>query len=149
MYSDYGLYVDGTWRPAASGETYVSMNPADEEPLGAVPSAGEADVLAAIDAARRGMAVWGQIGSWDRARIIRRIGELMVERTEDLARWMTLEVGKPLAQSRREIQLSADQFEWYAEETKRLYGRTVESRLPGGRIEVTARPVGVVAAFTA
>ncbi len=149
MYSDHGLFIDGTWRPAASGVTYVSINPADEEPLGAVPSAGEADVLAAVEAAERGMAAWGQVGSWDRARIIRRIGELLVERSEDLARRMTLEVGKPLAQSRREIQLSADQFEWYAEETKRLYGRTVESQLPGGRIEVTSRPVGVVAAFTA
>ena len=149
MYGDYGLFVDGAWRPAASGETYVTINPTDEEPLGEAPSAGEADVLAAIDSARRGMAAWGDVDSWSRARIIRRIGELMVERTEDLARLMTLEVGKPLAQSRREIQLAADQFEWYAEETKRLYGRTVESRLPGGRIEVTARPVGIVAAFTA
>ena len=111
MYSDYGLYIDGTWRPAASGETYVNVNPADEEPLGAAPIAGEADVRAAIDAARRGMAAWSEVGSWDRATIIRRIGELMVERAEDLARWMTLEVGKPLAQSRREIQLAADQFE--------------------------------------
>lgn len=149
MYTDHGLFIDGNWRPAASGDTYVSINPADEEPLGEVPSAGEADALAAIDAAGRGMAAWAQTGSWDRARIIRRIGELLVERSEDLARRMTLEVGKPLAQSRREIQLSADQFEWYAEETKRLYGRTVESQLPGGRIEVTSRPVGVVAAFTA
>lgn len=149
MYSEFGLFVDGTWRPAASGETYVTINPADEEPLGEAPSAGEADVLAAIDSAGRGMAAWGEVDSWSRARIIRRIGELMVERSEDLARRMTLEVGKPLAQSRREIQLAADQFEWYAEETKRLYGRTVESRLPGGRIEVTGRPVGIVAAFTA
>ena len=149
MYGEYGLFVDGAWRPAVSGETYVTINPTDEEPLGEAPSAGEADVLAAIDSAGRGMAAWGEVDSWSRARIIRRIGELMVERTEEIARRMTLEVGKPLAQSRREIQLAADQFEWYAEETKRLYGRTVESRLPGGRIEVTARPVGIVAAFTA
>ncbi len=149
MYGEFGLFIDGAWRPAASGETYTTINPADEEPLGDAPSAGEADVQAAIEAAERGMAAWGAVGSWDRAKVIRRVGELMLERTEDLARRMTLEVGKPLAQSRREIQLAADQFEWYAEETKRLYGRTIESRLPGGRIEVTARPVGVVAAFTA
>ncbi len=149
MYGEFGLFVDGAWCPAASGETYVTINPTDEEPLGEAPSAGEADVLAAIESAGRGMSAWGEVDSWSRARIIRRIGELMLERTEEIARRMTLEVGKPLAQSRREIQLAADQFEWYAEETKRLYGRTVESRLPGGRIEVTARPVGIVAAFTA
>ncbi len=149
MYGEYGLYIDGAWRPAASGETYVTINPATEEPLGEVPSAAAADVDAAIEAAARGMAEWRATQPWERARIIRRIAELMAERIDRLARWMTLEVGKPLAQARREVQLSIDQFEWYSEETKRLYGQTVESRLPGGRILVTAQPVGVVAAFTA
>jgi succinate-semialdehyde dehydrogenase/glutarate-semialdehyde dehydrogenase len=73
----------------------------------------------------------------------------MTARTEDVARCMVLETGKPLAQARREWQLSIDQFRWHAEEARRIYGRIVESRAPGGRIEVHHEPVGVVAAFTA
>ncbi|NNG04937.1 MAG: NAD-dependent succinate-semialdehyde dehydrogenase [Inquilinus sp.] len=149
MYGDHGLYIDGSWRPAVSGDTYGVVNPADEEPLGEAPAAGPADVEAAIAAAERALASWRETQSWERARIIRRIGELLAERAGAIARVLTLEVGKPLAQAEREVQLAADQFEWYAEETKRLYGQIVESRLPGGRIQVTARPVGVVAAFTA
>ena len=103
MYQDYGLYIDGGWRPAASGEVYAPVNPATEEALGEAPSAGEADVHAAIAAAERGLAVWRKTDPWERARIIRRIGDLMSERVDDLAKWLTLELGKPLAQSKGEV----------------------------------------------
>ena len=149
MYQDYGLYIDGGWRPAASGETYAPVNPATEEALGEAPSAGEADVHAAIAAAERGLAVWRKTDPWERARIIRRIGDLMSERIDDLAKWLTLELGKPLAQSKGELGLSVDQFHWFAEETKRIYGQTVEARTADERLTVTYQPVGIVAAFTA
>ena len=149
MYQDYGLYINGEWRPAASGDTYAPINPATEETLGEAPSAAETDVRAAIAAAERGFEVWRKTEPWERARIIRRIGDLMGERIEDLAKWLTLELGKPLAQSRGELGLSIDQFHWFAEEAKRVYGQTVEARTADERLIVTYQPVGVVAAFTA
>lgn len=149
MYERYGLFIDGNWRPAFSGATYGVVNPATEEPLGEAPRASAEDAEAAIASAERGLQAWQGKTSWERARIIRRIGELLTERSADIARTMTLEVGKPLAQSQREIALSADQFEWMAEEARRIYGHTLDSRVPGGQISVTYEPVGIVAAFTA
>jgi succinate-semialdehyde dehydrogenase/glutarate-semialdehyde dehydrogenase len=149
MYEQYGLFVGGQWRAASDGATYTVTNPANEEPLGKAPLATRADVEAAIGAAQKALASWRRTQPWERARIIRRIGDLMRERLDALARTMTLEVGKPLAQSKAEMQGSVEQFEWYAEETKRIYGQIVESRTPGGTIQITYEPVGVVAAFAA
>jgi len=149
MYGELGLFINGEWQAARSGRTYPVINPATEEPLGQAPSAGAADTEAAIAAAARGLEIWRRTQPWERSRIIRKIGELMREQTDELARWMTLEVGKPLAQAEGEVQLAADQFEWFAEETKRIYGQTVESRTATSRLMVTYQPVGVVAAFAA
>ena len=149
MYEHYGLFIDGDWRCAADGATYETVDPATEESLGVVPSAGESDVAAAIEAAARGMAAWRTHDPWSRSRTIRRIGELIEERIDDIAQCMSREVGKPVAQSTRELRLSIDQFIWYSEETKRIDGQLLESRVPGGRIMVSHEPVGVVAAFTA
>lgn len=149
MYDDYGLYIGGRWRGASDGGTYPVLNPATEEPLGEAPAATVDDVDAAIDAAAEGLKVWRATQPWERSRIIRRIGDLMQERLEDIARAITLEIGKPLAQSRIEVQMSLDQFHWYADETRRIYGQLIESRTPNHRIMVTYQPVGVVAAFSA
>ncbi|MEZ5667873.1 MAG: NAD-dependent succinate-semialdehyde dehydrogenase [Alphaproteobacteria bacterium] len=149
MYEKYGLFIGGTWRGASDGGTYSVLNPATEESLGDAPAATVDDVEAAIAAAEDGLKTWRKTQPWERARIIRRIGELMQERIEDLARTMTLEIGKPLAQSRIELQMSIEQFTWYAEETKRIYGQLVEARTPDHRIMITYQPVGVVAAFSA
>jgi succinate-semialdehyde dehydrogenase/glutarate-semialdehyde dehydrogenase len=149
MYRPDGLYIDSKWRAASNGATFTVINPATEEPLGQVPNATEADVDAAIAAAAKGLAIWRRTQPWERARIIRRVGELMREREADIARALSLEVGKPLAQAKGEAQMAAEQFEWFAEETKRIYGQTVESRLANGRITIAYQPVGVVAAFAA
>jgi succinate-semialdehyde dehydrogenase/glutarate-semialdehyde dehydrogenase len=149
MYEGYGLFVGGQWRPAAGGASYAVTNPATEEPLGRAPLASAEDAEAAIAAAAKALPAWRRTQPWERARVIRRIGELMRERIDALARIMTLEVGKPLAQSKAELQGSIEQFEWFAEETKRLYGQIVESRTAGGTIHITYEPVGVVAAFSA
>ncbi len=149
MYADYGLYIDGGWRGANSGSTYPVIDPATEEVLGEAPAAQDDDVEAAIAAADKGFQVWRNTQPWERSRLIRRIGELMEERKEEIATYMTREIGKPLAQARIEVNMSIEQFYWYAEETKRIYGQLVEPRAPNTRIMVTYQPVGIVAAFSA
>ncbi len=149
MYEGHGLYIDGAWRKSASGATYVAINPATEEPIGEAPVAGREDALLAIAAAERGLEAWRRTPAWDRARVLRKVAILLTERMEEIARILTIEVGKPLAQSRREVQLSIDQFEWFAEETKRIFGQSLESRVKDGRMLVDYEPVGIVAAFTA
>ena len=149
MYSERGLFIDGAWRRhGGAGENPV-LDPATGESLGDVPMASADDTRDAIASAAQAFSTWSITPAWTRAEILHRVADAMTARTEAAARTMTLESGKPLAQSRREWQLSIDQFRWYAEEARRIYGRIVESRAPGGRIEVTHEPVGVVAAFTA
>ncbi|HUG62283.1 MAG TPA: NAD-dependent succinate-semialdehyde dehydrogenase [Methylomirabilota bacterium] len=149
MYETSGLFIDGAWRSKGShGETGV-VDPATGETIGVVPAAGVDDVEEAIAAAARGLKAWRATPAWSRADILHAVATVMQERTEEAARRIVLEAGKPLAQARREWALSVDQFRWHAEEARRIYGRIVESRVPGGRIEVLHEPVGVVAAFTA
>lgn len=149
MYDSFGLFIDGQWRAANSGATYEVHDPATEEVLGSAPAADSTDVQAAIDAAGRGQERWRGFDPWSRAVVLRAVGDALTRRREEIARIMTLEVGKPLEQSRGEVGLAIDQFYWYAEETKRIYGQTIESRLPSGRMTVSYEPVGIVAAFTA
>jgi len=143
------LYIDGQWRAASNGATFTVINPATEEPLGQMASATEQDVDAAIAGAQKGFEVWRKVQPWERARVIRKVGDLLREREDAIAKALTLEVGKPLAQAKGEAQSSAEQFEWFAEETKRIYGQTVESRAANGRMIIDYQPVGVVAAFAA
>jgi len=149
MYEEYGLYIDGGWRPAISGDTYPTINPATEEPIGNAPAAEAADAEAAIASATRGLAVWRATHPFERAKVLRKIAALIGERTEAIARMIAIEVGKPLAQARREVGGSVEQFEWYAEEAKRIYGEILPSRTPDGKIVVEYQPVGIVATYTA
>jgi succinate-semialdehyde dehydrogenase/glutarate-semialdehyde dehydrogenase len=149
VYDGLGLYIDGEWRQGAGGRTYPVNDPATEQVLGLAPVAEDADIEAAIAAAERARHGWARTNPWERARIIRRISDLIRERAGEFRRMVALELGRPHKHVDGEIGLTADQFEWFAEETKRIYGQTIESRLPGGRITVTHDPVGVVAAFTA
>jgi succinate-semialdehyde dehydrogenase / glutarate-semialdehyde dehydrogenase len=149
MYENFGLFIDGSWRAHGGHGTLDVVDPATGETIGMAPAAAKADVEEAIAAAARGLEVWRSTPAWTRADLLHAVADRMSERTEEAARRITLETGKPLAQSRREWALSVDQFRWYAEEARRIYGRIVESRAPGGRIEVLHEPVGVVAAFTA
>ncbi|MGH6874041.1 MAG: NAD-dependent succinate-semialdehyde dehydrogenase, partial [Aestuariivirgaceae bacterium] len=149
MYEGLGLYIDGAWRQGSGGRTQPVIDPATERSIGLVPIAEEADIEAAIAAAEKARNSWMKVNAWERAAIIRRIGDLMRARTEEFSRMVAMELGRPLKHVAGEIGLAADQFEWFAEETKRLYGHTVESRQPNGRIVISHEPVGVVAAFTA
>jgi succinate-semialdehyde dehydrogenase/glutarate-semialdehyde dehydrogenase len=149
MYETYGLLIGGQWRARGGAGVIEVTDPATGEIIGAVPAASAADVEEAIAAAGVGLKAWRATPAWVRADVLHNVASLMAARSEEAARCITLETGKPLAQSRREWSLSLDQFRWHAEEARRIYGRIVESRAPGGRIEVSHEPVGITAAFTA
>jgi len=149
MYEDYGLFINGVWVKAQDAATTPVINPATEETLGVVPTAHSADTRAAVEAAAAAFPRWKESGGWARADLLHKIADVMTARREEAERQMVLESGKPLAQAVREWNLSIDQFRWFAEEARRLYGRIVESRAPGGRIEVHHQPVGIVGIFTA
>ena len=147
MYSKFGQFIDGKWQSSEKKETYDVINPATEEIIGKASKAAPADVEKALKSAERGFAVWKKTPPWQRAYIIRKIADLMRKKNEVLAKWLTLEVGKPLAEGLGEVNGAADIFEWNAEETKRIYGQTVESRFENTRVYVYYQPVGVVAAL--
>jgi succinate-semialdehyde dehydrogenase/glutarate-semialdehyde dehydrogenase len=147
MYSKFGQFIDGKWQPSEKNETYEVINPATEEVIGNASKATPADVEKALKSAEKGFAIWKKIQPWQRASIIRKIADLMRKKSDVLAKWLTLEVGKPLAEGTGEVNGAADIFEWNAEETKRIYGQTVESRFENTRVHVYYQPVGVVAAL--
>ena len=148
MYSKFGQFIDGKWQPSSNNETYDVINPATEEIIGQASKATPADVDKALKSAEKGFNVWRKFSPWDRSAIIRRIADLMRKKNNELAKWMTLETGKTLAESLAEVSGSADIFEWNAEETKRIYGQTVQSRFENTRVIINYEPVGVVAALS-
>ena len=147
MYSKFGQFIDGKWQPAQDNDTYEVINPATEEIIGNASKASSVDVEKALNSAEKGLKIWRGTAPWQRSYIIRRIADLMREKKDVLAKWLTLEVGKPFSEGIGEVGGSADIFEWNAEETKRIYGQTVESRFPDTRVHVYYQPVGVVAAL--
>ena len=147
MYSKFGQFIDGKWTSSEKQETYEVVNPATEEIIGKASKAGSEDVKKALNSGEKGFALWKKTAPWERSSIIRKIADLMRKKNEILAKWLTLEVGKPLSESRAEVNTAADIFEWNSEETKRIYGQTVESRFANTRIHVYYQPVGVVAAL--
>jgi succinate-semialdehyde dehydrogenase/glutarate-semialdehyde dehydrogenase len=149
MYERFGLFIAGEWRPAARGPSAPVLSPVTAASLGSAPVAGVADTEAALDAAQAGPKAWRATPAFTRADSLHAVADEMIRRTGEAAEMISRETGKPIAQSQREWALSADQFRWYAEEARRIYGRLIESRVPGGRFEVSHGPVGVVAAFTA
>lgn len=148
-YDLFGHFIDGSWSGQKSHDRMKIVDPATGEAIGSAPIATRNDVTAAIHSADKASESWRSLSAWARADLLHAAANVMTSRTEEVARVMTLETGKPIAQARREWQLSIDQFRWHAEEARRIYGRIVESRAPSGRIEVHHEPVGIVAAFTA
>lgn len=147
MYSRFGLFIDGGWTQGTSTADVIS--PVTERPLGQVPMATAGDTHAALDAAARALPRLREMGGFARADALHRAADEMIRRTDEAARMIAAETGKPIAQAGREWALSCDQFRWFAEEARRIYGRIIDSRVPGGRFEVTREPVGIVGAFTA
>lgn len=149
MYDEYGLFINGSWQMASDGATAEILSPVTEQAIGIAPQASVADTEAAIAAAEKGLESWRRMPAFDRADALHRIADAMSACADKAARIISTETGRPLAQSQREWVLSTDQFRWHAEEARRIYGRIVESRAPGGRFEIHHEPVGVAAAFTA
>ncbi len=147
MYEKYGQFTDGKWHQSTNGETYEVLNPSNEEIIGHASKASPEDIEKALRSAEKGLEVWKKTPPWQRAYILRRIADKMREKQDILAKWMTLEVGKPFAEAKGEVNGAADIYEWNAEETKRIYGQTVESRFEDTRVHVYYQPVGVVAAL--
>ena len=148
MYSKFGQFINGKWQSSESKETYDVINPATEEIIGRASKASKVDVDKALKSAQKGFEIWKNTSAWERSAIIRKIADLIRKKSKVLAKWMTLETGKPFVEAEAEVKGSADIFEWNSEETKRIYGQTVESRLSGTKIQIIYQPVGVVAALS-
>lgn len=145
-YPEIKLYIDGQWIGAQGRDTQPVFNPATGEIIGQVPLATAADLDLALDAAQRGFALWRATPALERARVLRRAADWLLARREEIAAIATLEQGKPLAETRIELQAAAECLEWYGEEGRRAYGRVIP-RQPGMRTLVVKEPVGPVAAF--
>lgn len=141
-------FIDGDWRDARGGDVIPVSNPANGKPLGNVPKMGAEETRDAIDAANRALPAWRALTAKERANILRRWFNLMMEHQDDLARLMTLEQGKPLAEAKGEISYAASFIEWFAEEGKRIYGDTIPGHQADKRLLVIKQPIGVTAAIT-
>jgi succinate-semialdehyde dehydrogenase/glutarate-semialdehyde dehydrogenase len=141
-------YVDGQWVQATCGQTLNVDNPATGEIIGTVPKLSGAETRNAIEAANRAFPAWSKRTAKERAVILRRWFDLMMENQEDLARLMTIEQGKPLAESKGEVAYAAAFLEWFGEEAKRIYGDTIPQHQEDKRIVVIKQPIGVVACIT-
>jgi succinate-semialdehyde dehydrogenase/glutarate-semialdehyde dehydrogenase len=141
-------FVGGAWSQADSGARFAVRNPATGETLAEIPDMGEAEARHAIEAAHAAFPAWKKKTAKERAGILRKWFDLIMGAQEDLARLMTAEQGKPLAESRGEVAYGASFIEWFAEEGKRIYGDVIPTNAPGRRIVVLKEPVGVVAAIT-
>jgi len=148
MYTELGLYIDGTWMRDGGRRLEPVLNPANEKTLAELPHATTADLDHALDAAIKGFAVWRAMSAYERSRIMGKAADLIRGRREQIARLMTQEQGKIIAESRLEVDASADVIEWMGEEGRRAYGRIIPGRAKGVRQMVLQEPVGVCAAFT-
>ncbi len=140
--------INGSWCDADSGNTQDVTNPATGEVIGTIPEMGANETRRAIDAAKAAMPDWAGKTAKERANILRKWHDLMLENTDDLARLMTIEMGKPLAEAAGEVAYAASFIEWFAEEGKRIYGDTIPEHQSDKRIIVLKQPIGVTAAIT-
>ncbi|ADH90182.1 Succinate-semialdehyde dehydrogenase [Ancylobacter novellus DSM 506] len=147
-YPDTKLLIDGSWSEGATGKTVGVVNPATEAVIGQVAHASRDDLDRALAATERGFAVWSTTSAFERSKIMRKAAELLRERADQIAAIMTLEQGKPLAQSKAETLGAADTIDWFAEEARRTYGQVIPARAAGITQLALKTPVGPVAAFT-
>ncbi len=142
------LYIDGQWVNAASGATFDVFNPASGEKIGEAADGSGSDAARAIEASRKAFGQWAGLTAHQRSEYLYEAYQRMTANREHLARLMTEEQGKPLKASRGEVQYGADFLLWYAEEAKRVYGKTIPAPRSDQRFMVLRQPVGVVAAIT-
>ncbi|MGN6550522.1 MAG: aldehyde dehydrogenase family protein, partial [Pararhizobium sp.] len=140
--------IAGEWVPADSGETIDVFNPANGQRLGSVPKAGAAETRRAIDAAYAAFPEWSRKTAVERSRLMRKLHDAILDNLDALAELLTLEQGKPLAESKGEVGSSASYILWFAEEGRRVYGDTIPSPWAERRMMAIRQPVGVVGAIT-
>ena len=148
MYSDVKLYINGEWCDGSAGQSEPIVNPATGEVLARLAHAGPADLEQALHAADKGFRAWRKVSAFERSKLLRKAGEIIRSRADEIGRLMTLEQGKPLAEAKMETLLAGDLMDWFAEEARRTYGRIVPARADGVMQLVVKEPVGPVAAFT-
>lgn len=147
-YPNVQLHIDGKWRDAEGGKRIDVLNPANEEVVGTVAHASIKDLDAALEASERGFAKWRKVSAYERSKIMRKAADLLRSRADEVARMMTLEQGKPLAEAKGEVMAATDVIDWFAEESRRTYGQIIPARGEGIYQLAIKEPIGVVAAFT-
>ncbi|MCY3831421.1 MAG: NAD-dependent succinate-semialdehyde dehydrogenase [Chloroflexi bacterium] len=145
----YKMLINGQWTDADDGATWTVVNPATETPIRDLPFGGAAETTRAITAAHETQPRWAAMTAYERGGFLRAIADALRARVDELAPIMTAECGKPIGEAAGEWGACADLFEWYAEEGKRAYGRTIPARKAGKRLLVIPQPIGVVATITA
>lgn len=148
MYETLALYIDGEFLAGDGRKTQPVLNPSTLEELGQLPHASTADLDRALNAAQRAFESWRHSSPMKRSEILRKVGQLSRERAQEIGRNMTLDQGKPLAESVGEVMACSDHADWHAEECRRIYGRVITPRAPEVRQMVLREPIGVCAAFT-
>lgn len=142
-------YINGEWRDAISGKTWQVQNPATEEIITTVPFGDDADAHEAIDAAAAAFKSWSNMNAWQRSDILRKVADLMRANVKSLSAITVEEAGKPLIEAQGEWTVAAQFFDWYAEEGKRSYGKTIPANRNNKRMSVIYQPIGVVGHITA
>ncbi len=148
VYPNTQLFINGEWRAARSGRTIPIVNPASGDTIGNLAFAEQADLDEALEAAAKGFVAWKKISAYERSKVMRKAANLLRERIETVAMFMTMEQGKTIAEAKAEIHNGADTIDWFAEEARRTYGRVIPARAEGVYQLVIKEPVGPVAAFT-
>ncbi|OAL84035.1 NAD-dependent succinate-semialdehyde dehydrogenase [Acinetobacter terrae] len=144
----YSQYISGSFRQGTSKITYDVLNPATAESLGQLTFTSPTDIEEAIQSAKQAYIIWSKTTAYDRSLKIRQIANLIYARVDELAEQITLELGKPFAEARKEVQTAAEMFEWASEEARRIYGKTIPPRTANIKQTIVYEPVGVVAAFS-
>jgi succinate-semialdehyde dehydrogenase/glutarate-semialdehyde dehydrogenase len=148
MYQDASLYIGGRFIEAEGRKQQDILNPYDNSVVGKLPHATRADLDAALAAAQKAFETWRHSSPMERWKVLRKVAELTRERKDEIARGITLDQGKPLAEARAEVASCAEHADWHAEECRRIYGRVIPARNPAVRQLVIRQPVGVCVAFT-
>ncbi len=141
------MYIDGKWDGASDNATIDVIDPATEEKVDAVPKATTADLDRALAVADRAWHEWAEVDAWTRSATLRRVADIVRERSDEIAAVLTEEQGKPIGEAQGELRATVDQFDWYADEARRIYGRVIDAHSRNHRLLVIRRPVGPVAAF--
>jgi succinate-semialdehyde dehydrogenase/glutarate-semialdehyde dehydrogenase len=141
-------YIDGQWIDADSGATFEVTDPGSGKVIGTVPKAGQAETARAIDAAEAALPGWRAKTAGERAKLMRKLFDLMIAHQDDLGELLSREQGKPFAEGKGEIVYGAGFIEWFAEEGKRAYGDVIPSHAADRRIVVIKQGIGVVGAIT-